>query len=367
MVKMKDKDKLKKLILIIGNLLKIEGNEWLIDEILKTIGEAAPIEEIARHSLIQNIHEYCVEQIIDKQANDFYASFPIDGIKQQLVQDFKKMEHERRRDDFEGFCLSMFQQIEAIVNYLFESNFLKKKLQSDRKSSAFIEWDNEKRIWTRTSKQRLIPFLLLKINPEKNPNSPKYDPSSTTPFFTMDEKSEDAYFDIDGKPVIDFNPYKRSWGFINRFRAVLFYQYFKSELKQMDFDDIYKPGYELYIMRNQNHRESKPTDKQQEIIDSIKGKEGKFFFKFYGFLQDFVTKIEQSILEDQKFLSKLVKFDTEKKADTSKNLREQLNIAIKSKPSKEKGLPKHIMDPAKEIKDIGFIKDIIEGSESSSD
>ena len=123
---MKDKDKLKKLVEIIGDLLKIEGNEWLIDEILKTIGENSPIEEIAKHSVIQNIHEYCVEQKIEKQANEFYQSFPIEEIKDQLIQDYKKMEHERRRDDFENFCLSMYQQIENITNYLFEKYILKK-------------------------------------------------------------------------------------------------------------------------------------------------------------------------------------------------------------------------------------------------
>lgn len=293
---MKDKDKLKKLVQIIGDLLKVEGNEWLMDEIMKTIGEASSVEEIAKHSVIQNIHEYCVEQKIQKQATEFYKSFPIQEIKEQLIQDYKKMEHERRRDDFEGFCLSMFQQIEAIVNFLFESELIKSKLQMERKSPAFLEWDSEKKVWARNGNQRLVPFLLMKVNPEKNPNSLKYNTNSRAPFYDMDEKSEDAYFDKDGKPVINYNPNKKSWGFVNRVRAVLFYYYFKSELKQIDFDKIYKPVYDLYIMRNQNHRESKPTDNQKEIIDSIEGKEGKYFLKFYGFLEDFISQIEQILI-----------------------------------------------------------------------
>ena len=48
---MKDKDKLKKLVQIIGDLLKVEGNEWLMDEIMKTIGETSSVEEIAKHSV----------------------------------------------------------------------------------------------------------------------------------------------------------------------------------------------------------------------------------------------------------------------------------------------------------------------------
>ena len=47
-------------------------------------------------------------------------------------------------------------------------------------------------------------------------------------------------------------------------------------------------------MRNQNHRESKPTANQKKIIDTIAGKEGKYFLKFYGFLEDFISQVEQS-------------------------------------------------------------------------
>lgn len=219
---MKDRDKLKKLVQIIGDLLKVKGNEWLIDEILKTIGETSPVEEIAKHSVIQNIHEYCVEQKIEKQATEFYNSFPIQEIKNQLIQDFKKMEHERRRDNFEGFCLSMFQQIEAIVNFLFVSDLTKIKLQNERRSSAFIEWDKEKATWVRNSSQRLIPFLLMTINPERDKYSKKFNPTSNAPYYEIDEKSENEYFDNSGSPIINYNPNKKSWKFESRFRTVLF-------------------------------------------------------------------------------------------------------------------------------------------------
>lgn len=147
---MKDKDKLKKLVQIIGDLLKVEGNEWLIDEILKIIGETSPVEEIAKHSVIQNIHEYCVEQKIEKQATEFYNSFPINEIRDQLIQDYKKMEHERRRDDFENFCLCLYQQIENITNYLFETGVV-------------ATWNNEKHtiaiksFYDRNQKQYVLP------------------------------------------------------------------------------------------------------------------------------------------------------------------------------------------------------------------
>ena len=65
---MRDKEKLKKFVQIVGDLLKEDGNEWLIDELLKTIGEITPVEKIIKNSLIQDVHEYCIEQKIANQA-----------------------------------------------------------------------------------------------------------------------------------------------------------------------------------------------------------------------------------------------------------------------------------------------------------
>lgn len=303
---MKDKYKLKKLVEIIGELLKEEGNEWLADEILKTIGKTSPVEEIAKNSFIQNIHEYCVEQKIEKQAKEFYASFPITEIKEQLIQDYRKMEHERRRDDFDGFCLCMFQQIEAIVNFLFESNNLKSRLNRDRESSAFIEWDPTLKSWDRKSTQRLIPFLLIKKNKywEKN---------NSLPFFDLAPKEEDKYFDQEGFPIVNYNPSKKSWSFLNRLRTVLFYYYFNSKLRQIEFEGIYKPGKELYTIRNKNHRESKATPNQQRVIDEVCKNESRYYFKFYGFLQDFLSRIETSYPSTSSHISNANKESNERK------------------------------------------------------
>ncbi|EIM74590.1 hypothetical protein A3SI_15443 [Nitritalea halalkaliphila LW7] len=116
---MTDKAKLEKLILLIGDLLQEKENAWMVDALLQTIENTAPLDKIAGNDVIQHIHEYCVEQKIDAQARAFYAKFPITQIREQLIEDYKKMEHERRRDDFNNFCLCMYQQIENIVSLFF--------------------------------------------------------------------------------------------------------------------------------------------------------------------------------------------------------------------------------------------------------
>lgn len=254
---MKDKEKLKKLIQIIGDLLKVEGNEWLIDEILKTIGETSSVEEIAKHSVIQNIHEYCVEQKIEKQATEFYNSFPIQEIKDQLIQDYRKMEHERRRDDFENFCLCLYQQIENITNYLYESGVI-------------ANWNNVKHniaiksFYDRNLKQYVLP---------------------TNEGITI----EKLVFQ-NTNPIFDLS----KWHSNRKFRAILYFFYFGSEVTRDDyaFNSIYFIHEEIYQMRNQNHRGGKPSEYQQKTLKKIRGNESKYYFKFYGFLQDFLTKME---------------------------------------------------------------------------
>ena len=283
MAKIIDKRKLKSFVEIIGELVKIEGNEWLVDDILETLEKSSSIEEIAKHAVIQNINEYCIEEKINKQATEFYDSFPIIEIKDQLISDYKKMEHERRRDDFEGFCLCMYQQVEAIVNYCFESVELKTKIKEDRNSSAFMEWDNITRREVRKSAQLLIPFLIMRSNPIKN----------ETPYYCFSNKEdEDKYFDDYGYPIVEYIKYKEKWNFLSRCRAVLFYYYFKGELGYKSINDVYNIINELYTIRNKNHRGGKLTEYQQDNINRIQNDESKYYLKFYGFLYDYVSKVE---------------------------------------------------------------------------
>ena len=115
---MKDRDKLTQFVSIVDEILKIEGNAWLIDELLLTIENHATYAQLRKHPLITRIHEYCVEEIIEKQAEEFYKDFPIEEIKEQLIFDFKEMEHQRNRDNFWKFSLHIYRQIEHIMKYL---------------------------------------------------------------------------------------------------------------------------------------------------------------------------------------------------------------------------------------------------------
>jgi hypothetical protein len=88
-----------------------------------------------------------------------------------------------------------------------------------------------------------------------------------------------------------------NWYFNHKLRAVLYFVYFNGELKgNIDlFDRVYSIGNYLYQGRNLNHRGGITTQYQQEVIDDLLPNQHKYYFKFMGFLEDFVSRINQNI------------------------------------------------------------------------
>jgi hypothetical protein len=267
---MTDKDKLYKLLGLFESLLNIDGNEWFLDELLRTVNNKTSIQELANNAILNNIHELCVEARIKKQAEEFYKSFPYKDIKPRLILDHIKMEHERRRDDFEGFALSVYQQVEAIVNYLFESENTRAKLKYDKEFnlSAFLEWDSEQKEYRRTSYKKVIPTLLRELK----------------------ESDIDKYFENDNLPVIRYSKDKNTWDAARRYRTILFYNYFNGEVKKSDFDNTCLELDELYAIRNMNHRGRNMNDLQKKIFN----RKYKYYFKYYSILEKLVSRIEDN-------------------------------------------------------------------------
>ena len=88
---------------------------------------------------LDNIYEYCIEQILKKQANEFYQDFPIKSIIPSLVDDFVRMESFRRKDAFGDFCLALYQQIECITNCICENSKLNQIAEKMWGQSAYVK------------------------------------------------------------------------------------------------------------------------------------------------------------------------------------------------------------------------------------
>ena len=89
-------------------------------ELRKLLNMASANSVLLEDERINQIFEYCIEKIIRQQAKEFYADFPLQSIKDILIEDFVRMESFRRKDCFGDFCLSLYQQIECMTNRLCE-------------------------------------------------------------------------------------------------------------------------------------------------------------------------------------------------------------------------------------------------------
>ena len=107
-----NKEYLKKLLdFLQRRILSNPTNHWFAKDLYKVL---APVSD----ARISDIYEQCIESILQQQAAEFYKDFVIADIRQQLISDFVKMEHWRRRNNIQEFCMALYQQIEAITNYL---------------------------------------------------------------------------------------------------------------------------------------------------------------------------------------------------------------------------------------------------------
>ena len=103
-----------------------EFNEELRKKLgLTSVANSAVIDD----NRLDQIYEYCIEKIIRKQAEEFYNDFPIAEIREQLQSDFIKMEMFRRKNNFDDFCLSLYQQIENMTNYVCDDSVFNEVVQ----------------------------------------------------------------------------------------------------------------------------------------------------------------------------------------------------------------------------------------------
>jgi hypothetical protein len=151
-------------------------------------------------------------------------------------------------------------------------------VKQTRKAPFFSKWNAEKNKFVSDGTETVEQQLLLKFRPEHS-------------------KDIDKYFDTNSYPIIDYNPTKKSWGFLNRYRAVLYFYYFLQNVKRFEFDGIYETGNILYQVRNENHRGSEPSEYVKKLLARTKGNECIYYLKFYGFLEDIVSNINSNLFK----------------------------------------------------------------------
>lgn len=254
------KESLDKLLLLIDEISNEKEYSWFKDNLLKKYVVSRD-NSSGYDSSISKIYEFCIRDIINKQANKFYEDFKVEEIKTKLIEDFIRMEHFRREDNFEDFCLAMFQQLEGIVNSLV-NNEIQNYIIDNQYKLTYKAKDKNLNIYNERPLWQLIFFNALKPN--------------------------DLAAKI-SKPILE-------WDFSERFKTILYYYYFDKKIYNFhDFQSIFFLGNKLYQARNLNHRGGVTSDAQQKIINEVKSESHKYYFKFLGFLEDFTSKLNEKI------------------------------------------------------------------------
>ena len=114
---------------------------------------------------IAEIYEYCLMKNLREQAEDLYKDFPMTDIAQRLVGHYVDMEEARRKNDFDGFGLNLYLQVELIVETLIKDPAVVSAYERIRTLPPVMRYDADTRSMVRVAdfkRDTVDKFLILK-------------------------------------------------------------------------------------------------------------------------------------------------------------------------------------------------------------
>ena len=233
---------------------------------LEIIPESSSLFEDER---MNHIYEYCIEKIIRKQAEEFYADFPLKSIKDILIEDFIRMESFKRKDNFGDFCLSLYQQIECMTNRLSEKKELEEITSKMWGHPAYVKVEKGKES---SISERIGDFSIASLIFPGNSKQ-----SGFTNAFEKSKKSFQSQYAID------------------KIRTIVYFMGYKAMMKGSDYDsfiEITTLLNEIYQCRNMNHRGNTLNQWEKDVLDKVLPLKSFYYFKFLGVLAQYVEYIK---------------------------------------------------------------------------
>lgn len=229
---------------------------------------------------LSHIYEYCIEEVVKRQALEFYKDFPITSIRDTLIVDFCRMESFRRKDNFGDFCLSLYQQIECITNTLCADEYLNTIADKMWGYPAYVK--TEKGVEP-TIENRLGDYSIA--------------------FLVFPSKSHDKAIEKSQKLL------KEQYA-EDKMRAVMYFVGYGALMESADYG-IYREVTSLlsdiYQCRNTNHRGGELKGWQKEVLERVIPQRSTYYFKFLGALVQFVGQIKKGLLERMPTLKQYAK------------------------------------------------------------
>ena len=250
-----NREYLKKLLdFLRERILPIPGNQWFAKELYKLLAPASDAR-------ISDIHEQCIESILTQQANEFYKDFVIADLRPQLIADFIKMEHWRRRNNIYEFSLAMYQQVECIVNYISRNNTLCEVFHTMMDCLCFVD---------------AYPPTVDNRNPKSS-----YTVAQLLVMHDAPTKSKEILPSL--------------WAY-DKFKAINYFVCHQTMLTNYQFDQFVGENRifgELYALRNRVHRGNDLTEKEIERTKQVEINPSRGFLTLTAFLTWFIDSVNK--------------------------------------------------------------------------
>lgn len=243
--------------------------ETIVHVVEHTDEEIASEDEASQgREKIDHIYEYCIEEVLKSQAEDFYKDFPdeLQPIVGQLITDYIRMESFRRKDNFGDFCVALYQQIEGITNKLCETRALNDIAEKMWGYPTYVEVleDNNKAIDISRRKGTYAIASLIFLKGKESKAS-----QSLQTLYALD-----------------------------KIRSVIYFVGYNAKMRVSDYDDYVEMCdlmSDIYNCRNTNHRGSTQREYEEEVTTRIWAMRSFYYFKFMGALAQFIDFVKNGI------------------------------------------------------------------------
>lgn len=252
---------------IIAQIVRLCAQDKAFDKELRKQLSIAPVAELSTASgeQLEEIYEYCIAKVVQRQAQEFYADMPSELQNDCLVEDFCRMEAFRRKGCFGDFALALYQQLEHITNCLFADTSLQSLIPAMWHCSAYVNSqglkDDQLSVANRTNSTYTIARLLF------------FDKANTKCKTPLSQQTAN-----------------------DKMRIVVYFVGYKAMMKSSDYS-VYleqtKLLKEIYLCRNMNHRGSTQTPYAQDTLEHILSHQSVYYLKFLGALTQFVEQIKE--------------------------------------------------------------------------
>lgn len=211
------------------------------------IAPSANVNFLSENGLDQ-IYEYCVKEVLKKQAENFYANFPIKEIISQLKYDFVRMEDFKRHNEFGDYALAVYQQIENICNYIIQLPLF-------------------------------YAYFYYKVESEQ------FTGEISKSIFGIDKGEKEKYltWGIDRLK-------ENKLGAKDKYKAVVYF-IGKSVKPNFYYIDLFTALDSIYLCRNTSHR-GETNQQNKEKIKTAYDEYSIYFMKFNGAFVNFITLIQ---------------------------------------------------------------------------